>query len=356
MRYPEIISFDSIVDHLSQFDCIIDVRSPAEFAEDHIPGAINCPALDNEERIRVGTIYKQVGSFEAKRIGAAIIASNIGKHLATQFQDKGKNWRPLVYCWRGGNRSGAMAHIFAKIGWPVAQLEGGYKAYRQHVNQTIPELIKGIKWKVLCGTTGCGKSRLLRTLAVMGEQILDLEELARHRGSVLGDIPAEKQPSQKMFESRIWTVLRSVDKNKPVFVEAESKKVGNLRVPDEMMTGIRESACISVEMPIDVRVQLLMEDYAHFVENPSILNRQLDYLTHLHGKEKILQWKKQVLEGEITRVVQSLLEEHYDPAYNKSIERNFSQFKDAQAIVQTGLTPDDFSRSAQQILSKNTSA
>jgi len=353
MRYPEIISFDSIADHLSQFDCVIDVRSPAEFAEDHIPGAINCPVLDNEERILVGTTYKQVDSFEAKRLGASFIATNIGKHLATQFKDKPKNWRPLLYCWRGGNRSGAMAHIFAKIGWPVALLEGGYKAYRQHINQTIPELTKNIQWEVLCGTTGCGKSRLLRTLASKGEQILDLEALACHRGSVLGDIPTEKQPSQKMFESHIWAILKVTDKQRPIYVEAESKKVGNLRVPDAIMNSMRESSCISIEMPVAVRVQLLMEEYCHFIEHPELLNHQLDFLCHLHGKEKILLWKNQVLKGEIAQVVQSLLEEHYDPAYNKSINRNFSRFQEAKHILQASLETIDFESSAQQILSKD---
>src|SRR5450830_1691705 len=140
MRYPEIISFDSIADHLSQFDCVIDVRSPSEFAEDHIPGAINCPVLDDEERKRVGTLYKQVNAFEAKKVGAAIVAHNIAKHIDAQFIDKPRDWKPLIYCWRGGNRSGAMAHILARIGWPAIQLDGGYGEYRRHVNTALTEL------------------------------------------------------------------------------------------------------------------------------------------------------------------------------------------------------------------------
>ncbi|MFZ6691448.1 tRNA 2-selenouridine(34) synthase MnmH [Undibacterium sp. SXout20W] len=350
MKYPEIICFDHVADTLSQFDCIIDVRSPAEFAEDHIRGAINCPVLNNEERIEIGTMYKQIGSFEAKRLGAALIAKNIGQHLHSQFQNHGKTWRPLIYCWRGGNRSGAMAHIFSKIGWPVAQLEGGYKAYRQHVNQSIPELSAKMKWTVLCGTTGSGKSRLLRTLANLGEQVLDLEHLAQHRGSVLGDIPSETQPTQKMFESRIWTFLKNANEGRTIYVEAESKKVGNLRVPESIMQTMRASHCISIEMPIEMRVELLMEEYAHFVADPDQLNHQLDFLTHLHGKEKILLWKKQALTGEIRAVVQSLLEEHYDPAYNKSIARNFSQFVDARQLRQSSLRPQDFELSAKEIM------
>ncbi|MBC3861641.1 tRNA 2-selenouridine(34) synthase MnmH [Undibacterium jejuense] len=351
MKYPELIYFDSIAEKLAQFDCIIDVRSPAEFAEDHIPGAINCPVLSDEERIQVGTMYKQVGSFEAKRLGAGLVAMNIGRHLDTQFQQQGKSWRPLIYCWRGGNRSGSMAFIFSKIGWPVAQLQGGYKAYRQHVNLSISELANAAQWKVLCGTTGSGKSRLLNTLTSLGEQVLDLEQLAQHRGSVLGDIPTEKQPSQKMFESRIWNVLKNADHERTIYVEAESKKVGNLRVPEAIMSKIRESPCISISMPMSERVNLLMEDYAHFVQDPQQLNHQLNFLSHLHGNEKISFWKKQALDGNIANVVQSLLEEHYDPAYTKSIARNFSKFNQAQQINQAGLSNADFELSAKKIIS-----
>jgi tRNA 2-selenouridine synthase len=118
---------------LDQYDEIIDVRSPAEFAEDHIPGAINCPVLDNEQRIVVGTMYKQVSAFEAKKIGAAMVAENIGRHLRANFLDRPKHWKPLIYCWRGGNRSGSMATVFRAIGWQAGQLQGGYKAYRSHV-------------------------------------------------------------------------------------------------------------------------------------------------------------------------------------------------------------------------------
>ncbi|MFZ6861292.1 tRNA 2-selenouridine(34) synthase MnmH [Undibacterium sp. Ji67W] len=351
MKYPELICFDNIADNLAQFDSIIDVRSPAEFAEDHIPGAINCPVLNDEERIQVGTLYKQTGSFEAKRLGAGLVAMNIGRHLSTQFQGNGKSWRPLIYCWRGGNRSGSMALIFSKIGWPVAQLQGGYKAYRQHVNASIPELASVIQLKVLCGTTGSGKSRLLNTLASLGEQVLDLEQLAQHRGSVLGDIPAAKQPTQKMFESRIWNLLKNADHNRTIYVEAESKKVGNLRVPDAFMSKMRESACISISMPMSERVNLLMEDYAHFVQDPEQLNHQLNFLSHLHGNEKINLWKKQALNGAIANVVQSLLEDHYDPAYTKSIARNFSKFNQAQQISHTGLSKADFELSAKRIIS-----
>ncbi len=232
MKYPALLSFDDILPRLDQFDAVIDVRSPSEFAEDHIPGAINCPVLDDEERIRVGTLYKQVSAFEAKKIGAALVARNIGNHIESRFVEQGRDWKPLVYCWRGGNRSGAMATILARIGWPAVQLDGGYKEYRRHVNAALTTLPNAFSYRVVCGTTGSGKSRLLQTMAAEGAQVLDLEQQAIHRGSLLGHEPRIAQPSQKAVEITLWLAMRRFDPERPVFIESESKKVGNVRVPD----------------------------------------------------------------------------------------------------------------------------
>ena len=200
------------------FDTIVDVRSPAEFAEDHVPGAINCPVLDNEERARVGTIYKQVSPFEAKKIGAVLVAKNVAGHIETAFIGRPRNWKPLVYCWRGGKRSGAMAHILRDIGWDARTLEGGYKAYRRWVIEQLARVPYGLRFRVVCGPTGSGKSRLLQALARTGAQVLDLEELAAHRGSVLGDLPGRPQPTQKMFESLVLQRLSSFESRREVFV------------------------------------------------------------------------------------------------------------------------------------------
>jgi tRNA 2-selenouridine synthase len=332
MKYPALLPFTEILPQLSEFDAIIDARSPSEFAEDHIPGAINCPVLDDAQRIRVGTMYKQVNAFEAKKLGAVLIARNIALHIETLFIDKPKDWKPLIYCWRGGNRSAAMAHIFAKIGWPVIQLDGGYKEYRRHVNTTMAELAGRFAFKVVCGPTGSGKSRLLQVLAAQGAQVLDLEQLAAHRGSVLGNLPTALQPSQKAFESRIWELLRHCDPALPIFVESESKKVGNLRVPDALMEKIRASDCISLTLAGPDRVKLLMEDYRHFVTDPALLNGQLSCLTALHGRETISRWKQMALAGQMEELVEELLAKHYDPAYLQSIKRNFSQFTEAQVL------------------------
>ncbi|MES2070400.1 MAG: tRNA 2-selenouridine(34) synthase MnmH [Pseudomonadota bacterium] len=349
MKYPELASFGDLLPRLAEFDAIIDVRSPAEYAEDHIPGAINCPVLDDEQRIRVGTIYKQVNAFEAKKIGAALVARNIALHIENRFLDQPKDWKPLVYCWRGGNRSGAMALILAKIGWPVAQLDGGYKNFRSHVNEVLPEFASRFQWRVICGTTGSGKSRLLQTLDAQGAQVLDLEQLAAHRGSVLGGLPSQPQPSQKKFESGIWQTLRHFDAARPVYVEAESKKVGKLRVPDAIMEAMRKSPCISLRLPTEQRVQLLMDDYAHFILDIDNLNQQLDCLQSLHGKERIQSWKQLAHAGLIHELVRELLEKHYDPAYLRSINKNFLLSTQALPIDQTGINGEDFLLSANRI-------
>jgi tRNA 2-selenouridine synthase len=349
MKYPEIISFDDALQQLDRFDTIIDARSPSEYELDHLPGAINAPVLDDEQRIRVGTMYKQIGSFEAKKLGAALVAKNIAAHLETLWLDKPREWRPLIYCWRGGNRSGSMAHILAKVGWPVAQLEGGYKAFRQHVNGEL-ERAPALSFKVVCGTTGSGKSRLLEVLHAQGAQVLDLEQLAAHRGSVLGSLPSQPQPSQKAFESRIWEVLRRFDPARPVFVESESKKVGRLRVPAALMEAMRASDCIALTLSRANRVRLLMEDYEHFLVSPATLNEQLDHLAPLHGREKIARWHAMSDAGDMAPLVGELLADHYDPAYLRSIDRNFVKFGQAVPLALDDIDQAAFSAAALQLI------
>ncbi|MDO8300139.1 tRNA 2-selenouridine(34) synthase MnmH, partial [Lacisediminimonas sp.] len=200
------------------------------------------------------------------------------------------------------------------------------------INTALQELPLGLHFKVICGTTGSGKSRLLRTLAAQGEQVLDLEQLAAHRGSVLGDLPSEPQPSQKMFESRIWQALRHFDPQRVIFIESESKKVGNVRVPDALMERMRASPCISLQLSREGRVTLLMDEYAHFVAAPEALNQQLDCLVALHGRDTISRWQQMAREGQLQQLVGELLEQHYDPAYLRSIDRNFTQFPNARML------------------------
>lgn len=350
MKYPALLDADQVLPELDQYDCIIDVRSPSEYAHDHIPGAINCPVLDDEQRAQVGTLDRQVSPFEARKIGAALVSQNIGLHLQQRFLDMPKEWKPLVYCWRGGNRSGAVAHIFARIGWPVSQLEGGYQAYRRSVIAKLDELADQFTFRAVCGTTGSGKSRLLQVLAREGAQVLDLEQLANHRGSVLGGLPTAPQPSQKMFESRLWHVLRCLSPQRVVYVESESKKIGDVRVPDKLMERIRSSDCVRVDTGMADRVALLIEDYPHLVDDTGLLATQLGHLVQLHGHEKINRWTQLARDGRTAEMVEALLVEHYDPSYLRSIHRNFIRYGDALPLALTGITDAAFTAAARALL------
>ena len=345
-----LISAGDALAQLAQFDSIVDVRSESEFALDHLPGAINCPVLTDVERAEVGTMDRQQSSFEARRRGAAYISRNVAHHLETEFHSKPKSWRPLVYCWRGGNRSGAMTHILARVGWQAQQLEGGYQAYRKQVVADLALLPGGLSLRVVCGTTGSGKSRLLQQLSTAGAQVLDLEALAHHRGSVLGGLPAQPQPSQKMFETRVWTTLRSFDPQRTVFVESESRKIGELRIPDGLLGAMRAAECIRLEVPLAARVRLLRDEYEHFEHNRASLDVQLDCLTALHGRQKIEHWKKLAQDDDWDGVVERLLVEHYDPAYVKSIDRNFKHAASADIVRIGSDAVADFQAAARALM------
>ena len=350
MKYPALLPAGDVLAHLDDYDSIIDVRSESEFALDHVPGAINCPVLNDLERVQVGTIYKQNSAFEAKKIGAALVAKNIALHLQQTLADKPRDWKPLIYCWRGGNRSGAMAHILAKIGWHAVQLDGGYREYRRSVLSLLDSEPATLSFQVICGTTGSGKSRLLTSLANEGAQVLDLEQLAAHRGSVLGGIPGEPQPSQKMFETQIWQKLRSFTAERPVYVESESRKIGNLRVPEKLMDKMRASACVHLQTNINDRVALLIEDYPHLVADSTLLGGQLDHLVALHGHAKIRAWRDLAETRQIPRLVEELLTQHYDPAYLRSIERNFSSYARARSLKLNAISGEAFAKAAQALL------
>jgi tRNA 2-selenouridine synthase len=317
---------------LEAFDDLLDARSPAEFAEDHLPGAASAPVLDDAQRAMVGTIYKQQSAFEAKRAGAPLVARNIARLMAERFATKPREWRPLVYCWRGGGRSGALVHVLRQVGWDAVRLEGGYKAFRRQVVADLDSLPQGLRFRVVCGPTGSGKSRLLEALGRTGAQVLDLEALAAHRGSVLGELPGAPQPSQKAFETSLWALLSRFDASRTVYVESESRKVGNLRVPDVLLARMREAECLRLEAAEGRRVRLLMEEYDHFVHQPGALAAKLDCLKSLHGAERIERWKALLERGAWDDLVAGLLEGHYDPAYLRSLPRNYKGARDAPAL------------------------
>lgn len=321
------------VAQVDAFDEVIDVRSPAEFADDHIPGAVNCPVLDDDERARVGTLYKQVSPFEARRVGAALVARNIARHLEAVLHDRPRHWQPLVYCWRGGGRSDAMCEVLRRVGWRAGKLDGGYRAYRRVVIDELRAQPARFDFVALCGRTGSGKSAVLRTLAEAGAQVLDLEQLACHRGSVLGELPGLPQPSQKYFESLLRHTLSRLDSARPVFVESESRKVGNVQVPAELIAAIRAARCVVIDAPLAVRTSLLMAEYRHFLDDTAALESRLRALTIHYGKARIEQWIDTARAGEHARLVEELLGTHYDPSYDRSIQRNFPDVAQAPVVI-----------------------
>ena len=329
------VSASDALNRLSGFSDVIDARSEEEYADDHLPGAVNWPSLRDDERKLVGTQYKQISQFEAKKLGAALVAKNIAEHIRHGVLDKPREWEPLVYCWRGGKRSGALALVLDQIGFKVTLVDGGYKAFRAALVEDLPLLAARHHYRVSCGPTGSGKTRLLQALAALGAQVLDLEALACHRSSVLGVIPGQPQPTQKAFDSRVWTALRGFDVARPVYVESESKKVGNVAVPEGLMMAMRASPCLNLVLPEDERVALLLEDYDFFVRDIEFFCERLAALTEARGKAVVADWQARARSGDVAAVVRELLQRHYDPVYLQSMRRNFAQYETARR-----LTPD----------------
>ncbi|CAM3754953.1 tRNA 2-selenouridine(34) synthase MnmH [Polynucleobacter brandtiae] len=351
---PHKLGIDELSSSLKQFDAIIDVRSPAEFALDHIPGAVNFPVLNNNERIQIGTLYKQVSPFAAKKLGAALVSKNIARHLEESLLELPREWRPLIYCWRGGERSGAFTHILNRIGWKAMQLEDGYQGFRKIVIAGLERAAKDFSFQVICGMTGSGKTRVLQDLQGQGAQILDLEGLAIHRGSVLGNEPDIDQPSQKGFETLLWNALNSLDPSQVVFVESESKKVGGLHIPDALMETIRAGKCIELRSNTETRVSWLLREYHHFVSNPESFKQKLSLLTSRYGKLKIDQWHDAIDQGKFSQLVQELLVAHYDPSYQSSIVRNFPNYREENFVSLENDSDEAFAKAAKHIIAQLT--
>lgn len=305
------------------FDTIIDVRSPAEYALDHIPGAINCPVLDDDERRTVGTLYVQVSAFEARKLGSAMVARNIARHLdGPVFKDRSKTWRPMLYCWRGGLRSGSFVTWLRLIGWDAQQLHGGYKAWRHHVMTQLEEHVQRLPLRVVAGATGSAKTRVLQALAALGAQVLDLEALAGHRGSVLGAVPGIVQPSQKRFETLVAEQVEGFDPSRPVFVEAESRRIGRISLPDALLMPLRAAPCIEIAASREARLDYLLRDYAFFADDPEGLADKLALLKGLQPNEVLARWHAWALARELRPLFDELIALHYDPLYARSQRQN----------------------------------
>ncbi len=323
---------------LDDYNCIIDVRAPVEFADDHLPEAINLPVLNDAERAEIGTIHKKVGPFEAKRRGAALVARNIARHLDTELSNTPRDFKPLVYCWRGGKRSDAMARILSEIGWKTAVIEGGYKNYRKHVLETLDSIPPKLKLVILRGATGTAKTHILLAAERKGAQVIDLEGLAHHRGSLLGSEPGIDQPSQRQFESGLAAVLERLDPNQPVFIEAESSKIGAIHIPKILWHTMKDASSVSLSAPVSARVGFLLRDYAHVIAEPERLEPLLNWVVTRIGHEAVTEWRALIAAGDWDGFVSRVLEDHYDSAYRRSSSRRGHH--DLATLEALELTPD----------------
>ncbi len=294
-------------------DTIIDARAPSEFALDHLPGAINLPVLNDRERAEIGTIYKQQSPFMARKQGAALVAANVARHLQGPLSDKEGAWQPLVYCWRGGQRSGSFATILRQVGWRVEVLEGGYKTYRRLVQAQLYDMPFPAPAVLLDGGTGSAKTEILTRVAAQGGQVLDLEAMAEHRGSLFGG--GVRQPSQKMFETRLAAALIKLDPSRPVLIEAESNRVGEIRLPPTLWAAMCAAPRIEIDAPVAARVEYSLRNYNAFCDDPALLAEVIEGLRPYHPAASIAHWLGMAGQGDFALLAESLILQHYDPRY-----------------------------------------
>ena len=334
-----------------KFDTIIDVRSPLEFAEDHIVGAINCPVLSDLERQKVGTIYKKESSFKAKIIGSSLTAKNIAFHIENNFMEKKGSWQPLIYCWRGGQRSKAFSIVLSEVGWRTNQLKGGYKEYRNQVINFLDNIGPKLKITLISGKTGSAKTKILKSIENEGGQILDLEGLANHKGSLLGKIPDLIQPSQKFFESLIFNKIQNLNLKDKIYIEAESSKIGNIHIPKSIWKKMINAPRIEISANVELRAKFLVSDYDYMCNNPTLINPIIKGLKNRLSKKLFDEWTNLIDRKKWFDLTKSFLENHYDPSYSSNTIKN--DRKVIKKITATSLNNSDIKDIAKKILNKN---
>ncbi len=337
------------------YDLIIDARSPREFAEDHIPGAVNYPVVDNDEYAEVGTLHR-TDPMGAYQIGVQYSLRNIARHLQEDICGYDRKSRILVYCFRGGKRSRLWFDALDVIGYKVEKLKGGWKAYRRWVNEQLTSVPAMYRYIVLNGPTGCGKTRLLTALHAAGAQVLDLEKLAMHRGSVIGAIPGQAQPTQKLFDSQLLRELSGYSKDRPIWVEAESKKIGNVQLPEALLVKMRAGTTLSVETSMQQRVKMWREDYSHFEKDPESLVTKLQFLRPLVGNVEVGAWEELAAKRAIPELFERLMTSHYDIAYRRSSLRNYPAIDSSPVITLDDLSPAALAQVAEQLRNQYESA
>ena len=292
----------------------IDVRTPSEHAQGHIPGALNLPILDDAERARVGIEYAQQGAMAAKLLGMNLVGPRLGP-LVKRYSELAEGRPIALYCWRGGMRSGLIGRLLHDLGIPVSILRGGYRAHRHevmsHLETRIPPLV------VLHGHTGSGKTILLRRLAARFP-VIDLEGLGSHRGSTFGDVGLPPQPTQLQFESALVQVLRRLPAGRPVLVEGESPALGVLKLPLPLIRAMRSGWRVILEVPRALRVRLLVEEYGPVIRgDTSSLARPLTYLKGRLPTAVLASLSEALAAGQLDTFCELLLERHYDALYER---------------------------------------
>ena len=262
----------------------------------------------------------------ARGIGAAIICRSIANTIEEHFLNLSKESKILVYCWRGGLRSKSLAVILKQIGFDGTKLlTGGYKSFRQHIQNSLPKLVPSHQYLVLAGNTGTGKSLILECMQEKGEQVLHLEELAKHKGSVLGPYFACEQPSQKQFETELWNFLRKADCRKKIWLEHEGIQIGKLYLPKDLYQMINDSPKIFIKVDLKSRVDHLLRDYCYYIENPETLIPLLNKLVKFAGKKQVMEWREMLSKRNFFGLVSSLITEHYDKAYEMKRRREVTE-------------------------------
>ena len=345
-KYKSIKNWES-----KKFDTIIDVRSPSEFANDHIIGAINCPVLSDQEREKVGTIYKKESTFKAKIIGSSLTARNIADHIEKYFLEQKGSWQPLIYCWRGGQRSKAFSIILSEVGWRTYQLNGGYKEYRNRVVKYFENIGSKLKIILISGKTGSAKTKILQNIGELGGQILDLEGLANHKGSLLGKMPGLEQPSQKLFESKLFNKLKELNLKKNIYVEAESSKIGNVHIPKSIWAKMIISPRIEIKADLKLRANFLVKDYDYMCNNSDLIYPLLNGLKKRLSKNLIDSWKDLIQKKNWDELTESFLQNHYDPSYSSNTIKN--DRKIIKIINAKSLDHSEISKIAKKILKNN---
>lgn len=300
---------------------LIDVRSPGEFQKATIPGAINIPLFTDSEREEIGTIYVRECREKAKRLGVEAASRKLPE-IYEKIQSLQKEYKSLIFlCERGGMRSSSIVSLLSSVGVNAFKVLGGYKGYRGYINEALRETMEGVNFVVIHGNTGVGKTKILKKLEERGYDVLDLEGCANHRGSLLGSVGIGPQNSQKMFESYIYETLKN-RKTNTIFVEAESKRIGYVLIPDHIHSVMKDGVHINVVGSIESRVDNILEDYVY--DNNDELIESVDKLSKYISATNIEAYKNKISSGEHRDVIEDLMIKYYDPMYlNKKYEYEF---------------------------------